>query len=74
MNNQRRKRLKDAIKLLEQARSIIDSVRDEEEESYDNLPEGLQDSEKGGTMLDNMDVLEEQGESIGEIISELEEV
>lgn len=74
MNNQRRKKIKEGIQLLERAKALFEEVTDEENEAYDNLPEGLQDSEKGETMLDNTSILETQGEAIDDIISELEEV
>lgn len=47
MNKQRRIRVKDALELIDRARGILEEVRDEEQESFDNLPEGLQEGEKG---------------------------
>lgn len=47
MNKQRRKKLAEASSLIAQAQSIIEEVKDEEEEARYNLPESLQDSEKG---------------------------
>ena len=54
MNKQRRKELSEACTLLcsaqesiERAKEVVDGVRDYEEEAYDNLPEGLQESDKG---------------------------
>lgn len=74
MNRDRRKELAEAITLLngaqeslESAKDIIDSVRDEEEEAYDNLPESLQEGEKGEVMQVNID-------SLDEIVSELEDI
>lgn len=46
MNKARRKELSRAVELLEEAQSIIESCRDEEEEYMDNMPENLQESEK----------------------------
>ena len=40
-------------------REILEEVRDEEQESYDNLPEGLQAGERGEQMQENVDNLEE---------------
>ena len=66
MNKQRRKSLSEAETLLlsaldslERAMDIIDEVRDEEEEAYDNLPEQFQDGERGEEMQEYIDTLEE---------------
>lgn len=59
MNKQRRIRVKDALELIDRARGILEEVMDEEQESFDNLPEGLQEGEKGERMQENIDALEE---------------
>ena len=40
MNKERRKRISEAVELIGQALDILEEVKDEEQESYDNLPEG----------------------------------
>jgi poly-gamma-glutamate capsule biosynthesis protein CapA/YwtB (metallophosphatase superfamily) len=50
MNNERRKEINRAIGLIEEAKSILETVRDEEQEAYDNLSESLQSSERGEAM------------------------
>ena len=50
MNKERRKRLEEASALLEQAREVIEDVKCEEEEAYDNLPEAFQAGERGEQM------------------------
>lgn len=54
MNNQRRKSLQEAITLLQsiqdafdRAKELIETAKDEESEAYENMPEGLQSSERG---------------------------
>lgn len=42
MNADRRKQLGEALSKLNDARIIIEQVRDEEQEAFDNLPESLQ--------------------------------
>lgn len=42
MNKQRRNRIAEALELISQARGILEEVKDEEQESYENLPESLQ--------------------------------
>lgn len=47
MNKQRRTKINEALVLIDRAREILEEVRDEEQESFDNLPEGLQEGERG---------------------------
>lgn len=58
MNNQRRKELRKAMELLSEARGIIESVRDEEQEAFDNLPEGIQCSSRGESMEEMISSME----------------
>lgn len=39
MNKDRRKRIAEALALIEEARDILAEVRDEENEAYESLPE-----------------------------------
>lgn len=71
MNNTRRKTLKQAVTLLENANNIIESVLDEEQDSYDNLPEGLMDSDRGTQMEENIDTLSNIQDEISNFIDEL---
>ena len=50
MNKARRKEIARAIELMDEAREILESVMDEEQEAFDNMPESLQCSERGETM------------------------
>lgn len=50
MNKQRRNRIAEALELISQARGILEEVKDEEQESYENLPESLQYGERGEQM------------------------
>ena len=59
MNKQRRNRIAEALELISQARDILEEVKDEEQESYENLPESLQYGERGEQMQENVDSLEE---------------
>lgn len=74
MNKQRRANLKEAVELLERAKSIIECVAEEEREAFDNLPEGIQYSERGEQMEEYADTLDEFYESIGDGIESLEEI
>ena len=74
MNKQRRKALNDAIEKLTELKEIIDSIREEEQDAYDNLPESLQDSEKGEQMYDNCDDLETAASDLEDVIDNLEDI
>lgn len=71
MNKERRKELNKAIKLLEEAQEIIACVMDEEQEAYDNLPEGIQSSEKGEEMDENVSDMDNCGDTIQDVIDDL---
>ena len=87
MNNARRKILRDAIKLCEEAKeklelaeSKVQECYDEEEECYDNLPETLQDGSRGEAMETAMSAMEDfidnvysPNDDIDELIGHLEE-
>ena len=77
MNKRRRKELARAADLLRQALEIVGSVRDEEQEAYDNLPEGLQSAPRGEAIqeaAENLDTthaeLESTIDTLAEIIGE----
>jgi hypothetical protein len=59
MNNQWRKELDKAFDMLEEAKSIIEIIKDEEQDSYDNMPESLQNGEKGEKAQESINNLEE---------------
>ena len=59
MNNERRKKIQKALSLMEQAKDILEEVKEEEQDAFDNLPEGIQGSERGEQMEDNIYNLEE---------------
>lgn len=66
MNNQRRAQLRKSTELLSQATAIISSVLNEEQASYDSLPENLQESQRGEAMSDAIDYIEEALAAISE--------
>lgn len=50
MNKQRRKKLETAFDLICQAKDILEEVKNEEEEAYENLPEQFRYGERGEEM------------------------
>lgn len=74
MNKARRKELEKAIALLQsmedtfnEAVGIIEGVRDEEREAFDNLSEGLQQSERGQRMEEAVDALDSLTDDLQQI-------
>lgn len=73
MNNQRRKLLN---KYADDARELsanIQAVLDEEQEAFDNMPESLQESERGEQSQNAIGTLENSVSLLDEVTSELEE-
>jgi hypothetical protein len=74
MNAKRRKLIETIIDILEQQRDEIDYVASDEQEAFDNMPEGLQYSERGDTMQENIDDLESASSDLDDIISNLNDI
>lgn len=74
MNAMRRKQLAKAIQMIYDTQEIIEMVKDEEQDSYDNLPEGIQDSERGETMYENIDTLGDISDNLIDYTTTLEEM
>ena len=68
MNKARRKWLADVQAAIERAKEELEQIRDEEQEAYDNLPEGIQDSERGETMYENIDNLDTMAGDLEDIL------
>lgn len=73
MNNQRRKELDVVINMLNDAKSKLESVIDDEQCAFDNLPEGLQASDRGGQMACSIDNMNDALDNIDDVISCIEE-
>lgn len=53
---------------LDEKSKELEKIRDEEQDCYDNLPEGLVDSERGEAMSENCDDLDSAVEALEEVI------
>ncbi len=74
MKEARLKTLNDCLSAIKNAHDTLEAVRDEEEEAYDNMPEGLQYSERGDMMQEVIDNLDDVVGSLDDVISSLENV
>jgi len=57
MNKERRVLLAEAVDLIEEVKDHLQGVIDEEQDSYDNLPDGLQCSKTGESIQSSIDKL-----------------
>lgn len=73
MNNNRRKQISALLAQLNEIRDSVEQLQGEEQEGFDNLPEGLQQSEKGHSMEQAAEQLGSALESVDEALQALEE-
>ena len=81
MNKQRRKditdlveRVKAVTETLNDALGDIESIKGEEEEAFENMPEGLQESEAGQRAQESAEALSEAYGTLESLLDTLEEV
>lgn len=74
MNRIRRKSLRTILGQMDELSTVLETVKEalqdvlnEEQEAYDNLPEGLQESGRGQQMQEYIDALEGVVDSLGEL-------
>lgn len=58
MNKQRRQELGDVLDYLDDAIDRLEEIRDDEQDAFDSLSEGLQNSKTGDSMLAAIDTLD----------------
>ena len=59
MNKERKGRFNDVISSLEEAKGEVEDILNEEQDSYDSLPDGLQMSSRGEKMQDYIGLMED---------------
>lgn len=74
MNKERRKKIMDAIVAISKIESLIQNILDDEQEAYENMPEGVKASENGMVSEEAQDNLDSAIEALEEAISCLEEI
>ena len=74
MNNVRRKELRSIITEIETVKTRLDSVLSDEQDAFDNLPEGLQCSMRGEDMEEAIDAMESACDSLDEVIDGLSDL
>lgn len=74
MNKQRRKRLGKAFDLVSEAMEILEDIKTEEQESYDNLPDNFRDGDKREEMQNYIEMLEEASNYLDDANSVIEQI
>lgn len=74
MNKAQRKELSEHISGLEEIKSALETMQEDEIEKLDNMPEGLQESERGEKMQEGIDQLDYANNSLQEAIDNLQEI
>jgi hypothetical protein len=74
MNKARRKWLEDIYNRLEVLKDELENISAEEQDAYDNLPEGIQDSERGDAMEENVSDIDDAASSIEEIMDTIQDI
>tara|TARA_R100000306_G_C4313828_1_gene111578 strand:- start:368 stop:598 length:231 start_codon:yes stop_codon:yes gene_type:complete len=73
MNKQRRKAIQQALEQIADLKTSVEEINTDEQDSFDNLPESFQDSEKGETIQEAIDFLEAATGAFDEVIDSLEQ-
>ena len=73
MNKDRREELLDVTQLLDEAIERLEEIRDDEQDAFDSLPEGLQYSSRGDAMQEAIDTLDGFGDEIAKISAKIGE-
>lgn len=71
MNKSRRKQLTQIVDALTESREALDDVHTEEQDAYDSLPEGLQETERGRSILEAASDLENALNELDSLIDTL---
>ena len=74
MNATRRKLLADILDRLSSIKAEIDELKDLEQETFDNLPEGIQGSERGEKIQANVEIMDDAVNSIDDLEEQIGEL
>lgn len=74
MNNKRRKCMEQGIDLITKGKEILEQVLNDEEMAFDNLSDGLQQTERGENMEENIDILNDVIESINTALENIDDI
>lgn len=73
MNKLRRSQIAKLINKIEEVKSELETIRDDEQDYFDNMPENLQYSVRGEAAEEAVDLMDEAIDSLDEIVDNLNE-
>lgn len=73
MNATRRKQLAKLVEQLESIMSDIDTIREQEQEAYDNMPDSIQESERGDRMSEIIDSIQYAYDNVSDAVDNINE-
>ena len=73
MNNLRRREIQNIKDKLFELQQLLEALKDQEQESFDNMPENLQEAEKGQYMESAIDNLDDAINSLDDSMGSLDE-
>lgn len=74
MNKARREQVKKVVDYIESAYIMLDEIKDEEEDAFNNLPDGIAESERGEMMEQNVDTMDDCIRELWDIVGALNEM
>ena len=74
MNKQRRNAIKNVISDMTQVIGLLNDILSDEEESFENMPEGLQQSENGIASEEAQEVLNDAISALEDVVECLSEI
>lgn len=74
MNRERRKKIKEIANKLRDCSASLSSVKDEEDEARENIPENLQDGEAYCTSEEYSDKIEDAISDLDAVVENLEDI
>ena len=74
MNATRRKFLANILYRVSSIKAEIDELKDLEQEAFDNLPEGIQGSERGEKIQANVEIMDDAVNSINDLEEQIGEL
>ncbi len=74
MNKDRRTKIAQIINEINNSKDKLQGILDDEQFSFDNMPENLQGSVRGQESEESIEVLEEAIEQLSEAVTQLENI
>lgn len=74
MNKERRTKIERVIKEIEQVKTSLQSILDDEQFAFDNMPENLQSSMRGEESEESINCMDEAIVALDEAIEQLETI